>query len=68
MVCRENEDSISMKLFEAIINDEQIHFNYFDSISSHINNLGSSYLSNIAGTPSSTGLVPHGFVINSGGN
>lgn len=67
MVCRENEDSISMKIFEAIIDDEQIHFNYFDSISSHITNLGSSYLSNIAGTPSATGLVPHGFAINAGG-
>ena len=68
MVCRENEDSISMKLFEAIIDEEQIHFNYFDNISGHIETLGSSYLSNIAGTPSATGLTPSGFAISGGGN
>jgi bacterioferritin len=63
MVCRENGDSISMKLFEAIIDEEQIHFNYFDNVSDHINNLGDSYLAQKAGTPSSTGLTPKGFVI-----
>ena len=68
MVCRENEDSISMKLFEAIIDEEQIHFNYFDNISGHMKNLGSSYLSNLAGTPSATGLVPSGFVVSGRGN
>ena len=68
MVCRENEDSISMKLFETIIDEEQIHFNYFDNISGHITKLGSSYLSNIAGTPSATGLVPNGFVVSGKGN
>ena len=30
-VCRENGDSISMKLFETIIDEEQIHYNYFDN-------------------------------------
>lgn len=62
-VCRENNDSISMKLFEAIIDDEQIHFNYFDSIKSHIDKLGEAYLARIAGSPSSTGLQPSGFVV-----
>lgn len=63
LVCRENGDSISVKLLEEIINDEQEHFNYFDSIGGHIEKLGESYLSRIAGTPSSTGLQPQGFVI-----
>ena len=63
LVCRENGDSISVKLFEQIIDDEQEHFNYFDAIGDHINNLGEAYLSRIAGTPSSTGLAPQGFVI-----
>ncbi|MBG0790464.1 MAG: bacterioferritin [Desulfovibrionaceae bacterium] len=63
LVCRENGDSISVKLFEQIIDDEQEHFNYFDAIGSHIDNLGEAYLSRIAGTPSSTGLAPQGFVI-----
>jgi len=63
LVCRENGDSISMKLFEDIINDEQAHFNYFDSVQEHIDKLGDVYLSKIAGTPSSTGLQPQGFTV-----
>ncbi len=62
-VCRENNDSISMKLFETIIDDEQIHYNYFDSIKSHIDKLGGAYLARIAGTSSSTGLQPSGFIV-----
>ena len=54
-VCRENGDSISAKLFEMIIEHEQEHFNYFDSIDDHIKTLGATYLSRIAGTPASTG-------------
>lgn len=67
-VCRDNGDSTSVKLFEAIIDEEQIHFNFFDNISGHIETLGSSYLSNMAGTPSATGLTPSGFAISGGGN
>ncbi|WP_147819429.1 ferritin-like domain-containing protein [Salidesulfovibrio onnuriiensis] len=63
LVCRDNGDSISVKLFEQIIDDEQAHFNYFDAIKGHIESLGDSYLSRIAGTSSSTGLAPQGFVI-----
>ncbi len=66
LVCRENGDSVSMKLFESIIEDEQTHFNYFDSVQGHIDKLGDTYLSKIAGSPSSTGLQPQGFVINKG--
>ncbi len=54
-ICRENGDSISAKLFEMIIEHEQIHYNYFDSIDDHIKTLGATYLSRIAGTPASTG-------------
>ena len=63
LVCRENGDSISMKLFETITDDEQIHFNYFDNVREHIDSLNGAYLAQIAGTPSSTGLQPQGFVI-----
>lgn len=63
LVCRENGDSISMKLFEDIIKDEQVHFNYFDNVQEHIQKLGEVYLSKIAGTPSATGLVPQGFAV-----
>ena len=66
-VCRENGDSISMKLFEAIIDEEQIHYNYFDNVDEHIRKLGDTFLAKIAGTPSSTGLTPKGFVVGTGG-
>ena len=67
LVCRENGDSISMKLFETITDEEQIHFNYFDNVREHIDNLNGAYLAQIAGTPSSTGLLPQGFVIRQAG-
>jgi bacterioferritin len=67
LVCRENGDSISEKLFETIIDEEQAHFNYFDAIKGHIERLGNTFLSRIAGTPSSTGLADQGFVIKNQG-
>jgi bacterioferritin len=66
LVCRENGDSISVKLFETIIDEEQIHFNYFDNVNDHIEKLGQVYLAQIAGTPSSTGLQTQGFVARQG--
>ena len=66
LVCRENGDSVSMKLFEQIIDEEQAHFNYFDSINNHIEKLGNVYLAKIAGTSSATGIGPSGFVVSQG--
>src|SRR4030042_275112 len=66
LVCRENGDSNSVKLFEAIIDEEQIHFNYFDNVDDHIEKLGETYLAQIAGTPSATGLRTQGFVARRG--
>ena len=62
LVCRENGDSTSMKLFETLIDEEQIHFNYFDNVGNHIKELGPVYLAQIAGTPASTGPASKGFV------
>ena len=67
LVCRDNGDSTSMKLFEFIIDEEQSHFNYFDNVHDHIKNLGASYLSQIAGTPADTGGPARGFVASEGG-
>jgi bacterioferritin len=67
LVCRESGDSTSVKLFELIIDEEQIHFNYFDNVSNHIKNLDGTYLAQIAGTPSATGLQTQGFVARQGG-
>jgi bacterioferritin len=66
LVCRENGDSTSVKIFEAIIDEEQIHFNYFDNTDEHIKKLGDTYLSQIAGTSSATGLGTQGFVARGG--
>ena len=67
LVCRENGDSISQKILEAIIDEEQIHFNYFDNVNKHIEQLGPVYLAQVAGTPSATGLSGQGFVARQGG-
>lgn len=67
LVCRENGDSVSMKIFETIIDEEQSHYNYFDNVAEHIKKMGNTYLARIAGTPSSTGLAPQGFVIREAG-
>jgi bacterioferritin len=67
LVCRDNGDSVSMKIFEDIIDEEQIHFNYFDNINGHIEKLGDTFLAKIAGTPSSTGLGPSGFAVSGEG-
>ena len=63
LVCRDNGDSVSMKIFEQIIDEEQIHFNYFDNIKDHIEKLGNVYLAKIAGTSSATGIGPSGFAV-----
>ena len=62
-VCRDNGDSISAKVFEEIIDDEQVHLNYFENINNHIEKLDGPYLAKVAGTPSSTGLAPQGFAV-----
>jgi bacterioferritin len=60
-VCRENGDSITAKLFEQIIEEEQEHLNYFDDVGNHIEKLGNTYLARIAGTSASTGGFSKGF-------
>jgi bacterioferritin len=67
LTCRDNGDTISAKLFETIIEEEQAHMNYFENVGTHIDTLGDTYLSKIAGTSASTGPSTKGFVI-SGGN
>ena len=66
LVCRDNGDSTSMKVFEDVIDEEQAHYNYFDSISGHIGKLGEAFLARIAGTSSATGLQTQGFVAREG--
>lgn len=65
-VCREAGDSISANLFQAIIDEEQLHFTHFDNVAGHIKTLGDAYLSRIAGTPSTTGGFAKGFALKPG--
>ena len=67
LACQENGDNVSAKIFEAILDEEQAHYNYFDNVDEHIKKLGATYLAKIAGTSSSTGLTPKGFAVNEGG-
>ena len=67
LICQENGDNVSVKIFETIIDEEQAHYNYFDNVNEHIKKLGATYLAKIAGTPASTGLTPKGFAIEGGG-
>ncbi len=64
--CRDNGDSITAKLFEQIIDEEQEHLNYFDDVGEHIQKLGNTYLARIAGTPASTGGFSKGFTVSQG--
>lgn len=66
-ICRDNGDSISAKLFETIIDEEQIHYNYFDNVAEHIATLGAVYLAQMAGTPADTGTPARGFIAAQGG-
>lgn len=67
LTCRENGDSTSVKIFEVVIDEEQIHLNYFANVNNHIEKLGESFLAQIAGTPSATGLQTQGFIARQGG-
>lgn len=66
LICRECGDSVSRKLFETIIDEEQEHYLYFDNMGGHINMLGDTYLSKIAGTSASIGETTKGFMANKG--
>ena len=59
--CLENGDSLTAKLFDAIIAEEQEHYNYFDNVATHISTLGDTYLSKIAGSKAAS-VPSRGFV------
>jgi len=63
LLCRENGDSVSVKLFEQIIEEEQSHMNYFDNVDNHLKKLGPAFLARIAGTPADSGPPSKGFTM-----
>ena len=60
-ICRTNGDSVSARLFERILDEEQVHDNYFCNMANHIETLGNTYLSKIAGSDSPE-IPSRGFV------
>ncbi|MCC8194320.1 MAG: bacterioferritin [Deltaproteobacteria bacterium] len=50
IICRENNDIVSMRLFERIIEEEQVHQTYFDDTATHIKTMDKSFLAKVAGT------------------
>jgi len=64
--CVRHGDSVTAKIFERVIAEEQIHLNYFDNIGTHIEKLGATFLSQKAGTSSATGMTILGFAAQAG--
>ncbi len=54
--CREAGDNVTARVFDTVIDEEQIHLNYFDNENRHMEKLGAAYLATWAGTSSATGL------------
>ncbi len=65
--CLSNRDSISAKILEQIIKEEQAHLSYFENVRDHIKELGAAYLAQIAGGPADSGGPARGFVAGTGG-
>lgn len=66
--CREAGDTVTARIFEEVIGEEQVHLNYFENEKGHIEKLGAAYLATWAGTSSATGLpAALGFVASRGG-
>ena len=66
-VCLRERDSISAKLFDQIIAEEQEHLNYFENVKGHIDELGQAYLAQIAGGQAESGPEARGFIAAQGG-
>ncbi|MFA5189545.1 MAG: ferritin-like domain-containing protein [Verrucomicrobiia bacterium] len=65
-VCRDSRDSLSAKLFEQLVTEEQIHLDHFQDIIGHIEELGSAYLATQVGG-AAEGAPARGFVASQGG-
>ena len=42
--CAQNADSVSKKIFEALVEDEEMHFNQFDTEMENLKKFGDNYL------------------------
>jgi bacterioferritin len=65
--CREERDSVSARLFETLIDEEQAHLEHFQDVIGHIAELGASYLARQTGGAAEAGAPAKGFVASKGG-
>jgi bacterioferritin len=49
VVCGEEGDHVSKKLFEELLADEEAHLDYFDNVKGHIEMMGNAFLANQTG-------------------
>ena len=61
-LCREQSDNVSAKLFQVLIEEEQIHLEHFQDVIGHIKELGNAYLATQAGGAAEAGAPAKGFV------
>jgi bacterioferritin len=65
-VCRDCRDSLSGKIFEQLIAEEQMHLDHFQDIIGHVEELGAAYLATQVGG-AAEGAPARGFVASQGG-
>ena len=65
-ICRECRDSLSGKIFEQLIAEEQIHLDHFQDIVGHVEQLGNAYLATQVGG-AAEGAPARGFVASQSG-
>ncbi len=49
VVCAAEKDQISKQLFEKLLGEEEGHFNDFENIKDHLEEMGDAYLATLAG-------------------
>lgn len=49
VICAAEKDQISKKIFEELLKEEEEHLDMFENIKDHVDKLGASYLSTLAG-------------------
>ncbi len=49
VVCSEEKDQISKRLFEKLLGDEEEHLNIFENLKDHVEKLGTAYLATLTG-------------------
>ncbi len=49
VTCAAEKDQVSKEIFEELLKDEEEHYNYFENVKDHIDQLGAAYLATLTG-------------------